>query len=152
MSVRTVQRGPSPSTGVGRAVVVARGPLAVGGLTLAATAYIALVDPNSPGHYLTCPLLAATGLYCAGCGGLRAVHDLAHLDVAGAWGMNPLLVIALPFMVAAWVRWVVRAVRPGRATAASGRRSAWLAWAVLVVLPVYSVLRNVPALAPWLAP
>jgi len=80
------------------------------------------------------------------------VHDLAHLDVAGAWGMNPLLVIALPLIVAAWVRWVVRAVRPGRATAASGRRSAWLAWAVLVVLPVYSVLRNVPALAPWLAP
>lgn len=152
MSTRTAQRDPSLFAGAGRAVVLARWPLGVGGLTLAATVYVALVDPNSPGHYFTCPLLAATGLYCAGCGGLRAVHDLVHLDVAGAWRMNPLLVIALPLMVAAWVRWVARASRALRPTAASDRRSRRLAWAVLVVLPVYSVLRNVPAFAPWLAP
>ena len=152
MSTGTAQRGSSPFAGAGRAVVAARWPLGVGGLVLAATVYVALVDPNSPGHYVTCPLLATTGLYCAACGGLRAVHDLAHLDVAGAWRMNPLLVIALPLMVAAWVRWVARASRALRPTAASDRRSARLAWVVLVVLPVYSVLRNVPALAPWLAP
>jgi len=155
VSTRTDRRGPALQAGPGRTVVrSARDPLLVGGLALAATAYVALVDPNRPGHYLTCPLLAMTGLYCAACGGLRAVHDLAHLDVAGAWAMNPLLVLAWPLVVLAWARWLGRSWGSGGRppTAGSDRRSARLAWAVLVVVVAYAILRNVPALAPWLAP
>lgn len=156
MSTDTDRRGPTPQVGTGRAVVVRtlRAPLLVGGLALAATVYIATVDPNRPGHYLLCPLLTLTGLYCPGCGGLRAVHDLAHLDLAGAWDMNPLLVLAAPIAALAWGRWLARSWGPGgwRATPASSRRSSWLASVVLVVVLAYTVLRNVPALAPWLAP
>ncbi|QTE31402.1 DUF2752 domain-containing protein [Pengzhenrongella sicca] len=128
-----------------------RAPLLAAGLALAASAYVALVDPNRPGHYLTCPLLASTGLYCAACGGLRAVHDLSRLDVAGAWAMNPLLVAALPFVAIAWARWFARA-RAGGSAGAGGLRSAALAWVVLVVVLGFAAARNVPALAPWLAP
>jgi len=156
VSTRTDRRGRPLDTGPGRAVVVrsARSPLLVGGLSLAATVYVALVDPNSPGHYFTCPVLALTGMYCAGCGGLRAVHDLTHLDVAGAWNMNPLLVLAAPLVVLAWVRWLGRSWGSGGrpATAASDWRSVRSAWTVLVVVVAFGVLRNVPALVPWLAP
>jgi len=155
MSVDSDRRGPTPQLGVGRAAVVRarRAPLLVAAITVAATAYIAAVDPNHPGHYLACPLLTLTGVYCPGCGGLRAVHDLAHLDLAGAWSMNPLLVAVVPIAVLAWGRWLVRAWKPGPVpTPASSRRSSWYAAVALTVLLAYSVARNIPALAPWLAP
>ena len=70
--------------------------LALPGMVAAAaalgTAYVASVDPNQPGHYPLCPTYALAGIYCPGCGMLRATHDLAHLDVAGAFARNPLSV------------------------------------------------------------
>ncbi|QZN87530.1 DUF2752 domain-containing protein [Cellulomonas sp. C5510] len=141
------RRSPSPHGGALRRV--ASGPVLVAGAAGAALAVLATVDPNRPGHYPTCPFLLLTGLYCPGCGSLRALHDLTQLDVAGAWGMNPLLVVALPLMVASWLAWTRRAVRGApKARLLPG----WTVNALLVLLLVYWVARNVPALAPWLAP
>lgn len=54
------------------------------------------IDPNVAGNPLPpCPLRALTGLYCPGCGSTRCLHALAHLDLAGAMAMNPLLVLSL---------------------------------------------------------
>lgn len=54
------------------------------------------IDPNVAGNPLPpCPLQALTGLYCPGCGSTRCLHALAHLDLAGAMAMNPLLVLSL---------------------------------------------------------
>jgi Protein of unknown function (DUF2752) len=124
-------------------------PAAVAGIAAAGVTLLATVDPHQPGHYPTCPFLFMTGLYCPGCGSLRAVHDLAHLDVAGAWSMNPLLLVVTPFLVGAWFAWVWRT-----ATGRTRRRvaPAWVVHVVLVVVLAYWVARNVPALAPWLAP
>ncbi|MFC8921753.1 DUF2752 domain-containing protein [Cellulosimicrobium sp. NPDC057127] len=126
----------------------AAAPLATGALVAAATAYVALVDPNRPGHYLTCPLLALTGFACPGCGGLRATHDLAHLDLAGAWAANPLWVLVAPVLVVLWLVWLARAWRglPGP------RVPGGVAWASLAVLVLFGVLRNVPVLTGWLGP
>lgn len=131
-----------------------RGPLVVGGLVAAATAYVAVVDPNSPGHYLVCPLYLLTGHYCAGCGGLRATHDLAHGDLAGAWAMNPLWVVVVPLLVVAWLRWTARSWRDPAAVSAAPavQRVVWVPWVVLAVTTAFTVLRNVRTLAPWLAP
>ncbi|MGO1279363.1 MAG: DUF2752 domain-containing protein [Cellulosimicrobium funkei] len=123
-------------------------PLAVGALVAAATAYVGAGDPNRPGHYVTCPLLALTGLACPGCGGLRATHDLVHLDLAAAWSMNPLWVVVAPLLVVLWGLWLVRAWR-GRP---APRVPAGVAWTSLAVLVLFGVLRNVPALVPWLGP
>lgn len=123
-------------------------PVAVGVVVGAAVAYVGLVDPNRPGHYLACPLLTLTGLACPGCGGLRATHDLVHLDVASAWAMNPLWVVVAPVLVVLWALWLVRAWR-GRS---APRVPSWVAWSSLAVLVAFGVLRNVPALVPWLGP
>ncbi len=143
----TAARGAGPDTGRrARALAYVVG---VGAAAAGATAYLAAVNPHEPGHYPLCPTLALTGFYCAGCGALRAVHDLTRLDLAGAWGMNPLLVLALPFLVLAWGAWLWRTWtgRPRRNLAPP-----WVIWVIFAVVVGYSVLRNVPALAPWLAP
>ncbi|WP_431909041.1 DUF2752 domain-containing protein [Nonomuraea jabiensis] len=117
-------------------------PLGVAGATGAVFAFVGMVDPNQPGHYPTCPFLWMTGLYCPGCGTLRTIHALAHLDPATALGMNPLAVAMMPFLLFWWGRWVVRAWqgRPRRTTLA---HPAWL-WAFIAIVMVYWVVRNLP--------
>ncbi|WP_426595524.1 DUF2752 domain-containing protein [Cellulomonas sp. McL0617] len=124
------------------------GPAAVVLAAGVGLATLALVDPNQAGHYPTCPFFWLTGLYCPGCGSLRALHDLTRLDVAAAWGMNPLLVVALPFLVASWIAWTRRSVTGAHRRLA---HPAWI-WAVLALVLAFWVARNIPALAPWLAP
>jgi hypothetical protein len=116
---------------------------------LAAAGVVAAVDPNQAGHYPTCPFLAVTGLYCPGCGSLRALHDLLHLDPAGALQHNPLAVVLLPLVIASWVAWPARL---------SGRRAphptevpAVLVGLLGVVILAFWVLRNVPGWT-WLSP
>ncbi|ACQ80473.1 conserved hypothetical protein [Beutenbergia cavernae DSM 12333] len=125
-----------------------RGVLGTGAVVAAATLLVALHDPHQPGSYLSCPFLTLTGFACPGCGGLRAVHDLVHLDLAAAWAMNPLVVVFVPITIALWLVWLWRVAR---------RRAAWqpgprtiVGLAVLVV--TFWVLRNVPVLASYLGP
>lgn len=115
---------------------------------MAALAVVAVRDPNTAGHYPTCPFLAVTGWYCPGCGALRAVHALTHGDLSAAVGFNPLLVAVLPVLAGLYLGLVRRTVtgRP-RSRAAPG----WLVWAFLLVVLAFGVLRNLPAGA-WLAP
>ncbi|MDI2126240.1 DUF2752 domain-containing protein [Yinghuangia seranimata] len=122
----------------------------VGSLLLAgaATVYIGTVDPNRPGHYPTCPFLWLTGRFCPGCGGLRCVNALAHGDLPAAVGFNVLAVALAPLVITIWLRWAVRSARGTvRRTAADPR----LLRALLVVIGVFWVVRNLPfgaALAP----
>jgi hypothetical protein len=118
------------------------GPLGVAAGAGVVVAFVGVVDPNEPGHYPTCPFLWITGLYCPGCGTLRAIHALAHLDPVAALGLNPLTVAMVPFLLFWWGRWVVRAWqgRPRRTTLA---HPAWL-WAFIALIMVYWVVRNLP--------
>ena len=117
-------------------------------MTLVGTGYVAAVDPNTVGHYPTCPFLAITGRYCPGCGALRAVHALAHGDPMTALARNPFVVVALGYVVVAWVLWLERT--------ASGRPVRWLApawvlYSVLGAILMFGVLRNLPGWT-WLSP
>lgn len=123
-------------------------PLAVAATGAGAAWLLAVRSPYEPLSYGICPSVLLLGLQCPGCGGLRATHDLVTGDVAGAWQANPLWVLVAPLLVAAWVLWTWRAWR-GRP---AGVPPAWLAWALLVVVVLFGVLRNVPALAPVLGP
>lgn len=126
-------------------------PLAAGALVVAATAALAVRDPHRPGSWGVCPT-ALLGFDCPLCGSLRAVHDLTALDLASAVSSNLLLVVALPVVVALWVRRVVVLGRgPARPLALSRvPRAAW--WALATVVVVFTVLRNTPVPpGPWLA-
>jgi len=129
-----------------------RGVVRFSATTLAAVAaagVLATVDPNRPGHYPTCPFLWATGYYCPGCGSLRAAHDLLHGDLAGALHRNPLAVILLPTVLAAWVFWGLRLA--GRTTwSPTNIRPGWI-WGLFAVVMLYWVARNIPGWT-WLSP
>ena len=149
---RTQPTGPSASdasasVGAGRRAALTP-PLVLAGVLAASTVVLAVRDPHVSGSYGLCPLYALTGLWCPACGGMRATHDLAHGDLAGAWAMNPLWVLAIPLVALLWTRWVLRAAQGRRGRPAS----AWTAWVFLAVVVAFGVLRNIPALAPWLAP
>ena len=136
---------PTALTGGRRAVLA---PLGVAAAALVVTGYVAAVDPNAAGHYPTCPFLAITGWYCPGCGALRAVHALTHGDLATALARNPFAVVALGYLVVAWVLWLGRAARgqPARRLAPP-----WVLYVVLAAVVAFGVLRNVPGWT-WLSP
>ena len=75
-----------------------RSVLAASLLVAAAAVVLRGYDPASSGIFPPCPLHYLTGLYCPGCGSLRAMHQLLHGNLRGAWAMNPLTCILLPFL------------------------------------------------------
>jgi len=118
----------------------------VGGLSLA----LHFRDPHTQGSWGFCPVKALTGWDCPGCGGLRAVHDLTHLDLGAAASSNLLFVVAIPLVVAAWFAWTRRAWRgQGRWVPAIRHPLLWGQLA-LVALAAFTILRNLPV-GGWLA-
>lgn len=126
-----------------------RSALLTGAGVAAATLLVHLYDPNQPGSYGFCPLRETTGLLCPLCGGTRAVHALTHGDWNLAMGLNPVVVLLLPVGVMWWLAWVVRSLR-GRRTVFFERLGVF--WTVVVALICFAVLRNLPALQPYLSP
>lgn len=123
-------------------------PLASAAAVLAGTVALHLRDPHVSGAWGHCPT-ALLGFSCPFCGGLRAVNDLTHLDLAAALSSNLLLVLALPVIVALWGRRLVACWRGGAAMApAVVPRATWVALAVVVT--AFTLARNLPG--SWLAP
>lgn len=56
------------------------------------------IDPNVYPFFPKCPFLVVTGLECPGCGSQRAIHQLLHMNIAGAFYQNPLLVLYVPYV------------------------------------------------------
>lgn len=118
--------GKQPKTGTAARVLPAAAAVAAGALILFA------FNPLRAGWFPPCPFHFLTGLYCPGCGSLRALHLLLHGQIAGAFRMNPLLLLSLPVIAAAYLRrlWTYQT---------------WLPWAIVVVVVLYGVARNIPA-------
>ncbi|MBM6403157.1 DUF2752 domain-containing protein [Phycicoccus sp. CSK15P-2] len=116
-------------------------PAGIATAVAAGTTYVWAVDPNQPGHYPLCPTLAIGGIYCPGCGMLRATHDLAHLDIAGAVAMNPLAIPLYIGVVVLFVVWV-RARWQGRTL--HWDPPTWMPAALGISFVVFTVARNVP--------
>ncbi|WP_231626646.1 DUF2752 domain-containing protein [Streptomyces apocyni] len=123
-------------------------PVGTLGAVVAAFAYVGTVDPNEPGHYPACPLLALTGILCPGCGGLRSAHAFANGDIPTALGANAFAVAGFAAFAVIWVLWMARAAR-GRPLRIALRNAHQ--WSIGAVLLVFSVVRNLPFGA-WLAP
>lgn len=125
-----------------------RSPLLLAAAVGALTVRVWAVDPNLPGHYPLCPTFALAGIYCPGCGTLRAAHALLHGDILGSFAMNVLFPPAIVLAAVLFVRWVVarwhgRELRLAAPT--------WVPWALLAGVTAFTVARNIPAFA-FLAP
>jgi hypothetical protein len=125
-------------------------PALVVGVLAAPTIALHLRDPHQQGSWGECPTYALFGVYCPGCGGLRAVNDLTRLDLGAAASSNLLLVLSLPLVVYVLVRWT-----QGRWTGRPWHASVLGVNVTLAVLGVamvaFTLLRNTPYGA-WLAP
>jgi len=110
---------------------------------LGACAYIAAIDPNSSSAYPQCPTKLLFGFDCPMCGATRAVHSLLRADLAGAIGHNLVFVIALPFMMYAFIAWTM--TRMGRPMPPIPMSSKWLSVPLVIVLIAFTVVRNLPS-------
>ena len=124
-------------------------------LVLAAVAGAAVVfafEPAAGGPYPPCLFQRYTGLHCPGCGSTRGLHALLHGRVWAAFRYNALMVLALPFLGFAFIRYTRRVFgskpQPPRRTIRAG----WI-WGLFALVVAYWVLRNLP-FRPfvWLAP
>ncbi|MAM28710.1 MAG: hypothetical protein CMC13_06770 [Flavobacteriaceae bacterium] len=56
-------------------------------------------NPAESALFIPCPFHALTGLHCPGCGSQRALHQLVHLNIWGAFKYNSLLVLSIPILM-----------------------------------------------------
>ncbi len=105
-------------------------------------ALLAFCDPAHSGLFPVCPLHKYTGLWCPGCGALRASHELFHAHWIAALRLNPLFVLSLPFLGC----WLARQFHPrffSNKNATLFSKPFWT-WIFLAVVVTFGVLRNVP--------
>ena len=101
-----------------------------------------LFDPAHSLIFPPCPLRYFTGLYCPGCGSLRAIHALLQGDLRQAWAMNALTVTMLPFIGYGLISEIHRHFRgrpmPGMMMPASWTRP------LCAVMVLFGIARNLP--------
>jgi len=91
----------------------------------------------------SCPTWRFGGVYCPGCGSLRATHALLNGALGEALRHNVMLVL-LGVPLGAWyIGGLVMTVVVGRRPRAVFR-NAWIGWAALMLLLVFTLLRNLP--------
>ncbi len=114
---------------------------AAAGLALALGMVLFEFNPSQHGFYPRCLLYTTTGIYCPGCGSLRAMHQLTHGHLAAALRCNPLLVLSLPFAVYFAARWG-RLWVSGEPLPPLVMHPRWIV-IFAIVLAVFSVARNI---------
>jgi hypothetical protein len=110
--------------------------------SLGVVVMLVLFDPAQHAFYPRCQFHEWTGLHCPGCGSLRALHALGRGDVIAAFGLNPLLLVLLPYLggltaMTVWPRVAGQAWARGLCSVKAG-------WTVVVLCVLFAILRNVP--------
>ena len=101
-----------------------------------------LFDPATSGLFPPCPLHYFTGLYCPGCGSLRAMHQLLQGNLREAWALNPMAVILLPFVAYGLTSEALLLIR-GRGLPHLFLPAGWIR-ALGVAIVLFGIVRNFP--------
>jgi hypothetical protein len=102
--------------------------------------YLFIFEPGKSGFFPACPFRTLTGFTCPGCGSTRGLHRLLHGDVVAAFEFNPLMVVALPFLLYALARYTAAAVS-GRPLQKHHLNSKYI-WVLFAVITSFWVFRN----------
>ena len=112
-------------------------------LTIAAGGiYLYIFEPGKSGYFPFCPFRALTGLNCPGCGTTRSLHQFLHGNLTDAFKLNPLLVIAIPFLFWALARYTNSAITGGPPRSANLRPQ--YVWPVVGLVICFWIFRNTP--------
>src|SRR6478735_12026927 len=118
-------------------------PVLVAAVATAACVGIWVGDPTTPnGPLPTCPTKALLGIDCPGCGSLRMLYSLLHGDAFGAARYNALGLVAMLFLIWAYVAWAYGRL-VGRQIV-SWQNHRWAAIVALALVAVWFVVRNLP--------
>ncbi|HEU4876181.1 MAG TPA: DUF2752 domain-containing protein [Pyrinomonadaceae bacterium] len=111
-------------------------------LLLAGAAYLFVFEPGKTGFFPACPFRLLTGFTCPGCGTTRALHEILHGDFAAAFVLNPVLLLAIPFLVFALLRYSVIVMRGG--VPRPNALPAPFIYVIFVVIVSFWIFRNTP--------
>ena len=112
-------------------------------LTIAvAGVYLFIFEPGQSGYFLPCPFRALTGLNCPGCGTTRCLHQLLHGNVSAGFKLNPLFVVALPFLIWALVAYTNSAISGGLSRPANVKPR--YVWSLVGLIISFWIFRNTP--------
>jgi hypothetical protein len=56
-------------------------------------------NPSEHAFFPNCPFETISGYKCPACGSQRAIHQLLHGNIGGAFKLNPLLVLSIPLAI-----------------------------------------------------
>ncbi|NEQ72154.1 MAG: DUF2752 domain-containing protein [Okeania sp. SIO2C9] len=116
---------------------------ALSAIILGAAIILYLFDPSIPGQlYPPSPFRALTGLYCPGCGTLRGLHHLLHGRFWVAFGLNPLMVLSLPYLFYSYLSYSLPVITGHKIPKIYVRSS--VIWWLLKIVLAYWILRNIP--------
>jgi uncharacterized protein DUF2752 len=109
-------------------------------LALAGGAVVYKYPPQEYEFYPRCPVYKYTHFLCPGCGGTRALYEMLHGNLAGAWHYNALLTVLVPLTLV-WFAFVwLRGVLTNQPPNFHLPRTEWAMVAVVAVL--FTVARN----------
>ena len=108
-------------------------------IALGAT-YLFIFEPGKTGFFPACPFRTLTGFTCPGCGSTRGLHRLLHGDIVSALEFNPLMVLSLPFLLYALVRYTTAAVS-GRPLQRHNLDAKYI-WILFGVIMSFWIFRN----------
>ena len=129
------------------------GPASVTAAVAAGGALVATNDPTTSSILPPCPLYALTGILCPGCGSTRATHALLNGDLITAFDFNPLMVLAVPVLAFAFVRWWSMAFGRSDGSRAEVKLPPQAIYGLFALVVVFGIARNLPWSAfSWMAP
>ena len=111
-------------------------------LLLAGSVYLYVFEPGKTGLFPPCLFRGLTGLTCPGCGSTRAMHQILHGHFAAAFMLNPLFLLAIPFLLYALLRYSVVVLRGG--VPRQNVLPASYIYALFVIVVSFWVFRNTP--------
>ena len=111
-------------------------------LLIIGAVYLFVFEPGRTGFFPVCLFRLVTGLTCPGCGTARALHEILHGHFENAFMLNPLLLVAIPFLLFAFVRYSVMVLQGG--TPRKNSLPAPYIYALFFIVVGFWIVRNTP--------